>query len=357
MIPKTFDLRLFVHKPSKGADMKNCLIALVLALLVLSSCAQPPVETPTPKPPAPKPTSTPVPMYTLSGTVFFDYNGNGLRDEGEPTLADVIVQSGESITTSLADGSYLLDNIPLGEIHLEIIKDGFPFVALSLLHVLTADDIPLNITGDTQFDIGLMEGWMTLPFETEGDAWIGNYVDLDYQLGSVRTYADEHPHPFPKGPNIDDNHQGIDWLADEDTPIRAVGPGVVIEVDGMAPNGALHLHILHHLGSRAFVTHYGHYSASTVNLGDEVARGQVIALVGKTGAQIPHLHLGLWEVPPEFEPDQTREIFDYIRTNILTVPYPDGDEVHGVLDPFRDVLDPHSESFWTVDNSPQYAPT
>lgn len=303
----------------------------------------------------PTPSPSPAPRYTLSGTVFFDCNGNGLRGEGEKALESVIVQSGESITKSLADGSYMLEDIPQGEIQLEIAKDGFPFVALSPAQVLTANEIPLNIEGDTKLDIGLMQGWMTLPFETEGDALMCNYVDLDYQLGSVRTYSDEHSHPSPNVPN-DDNHQGIDWVAEEGTPIHAVGPGVVIEVDGMDPmNGSLHLHILHHFGGRAFVTSYGHYSASMVNVGDEVRRGQVIAFVGKTGTEVAHLHLGLWEVPPEFKPGQVREILDYIyRTNKLTVPYANGKEVPAVLDPFRDVIDPQSESFWTVDNSPHY---
>lgn len=325
-------------------------LILTLLILAVASC-----RSAEPEPMTPTPSSSPVPTHTLSGTVFFDYNGNGSRDEGEEALEGVIVRSGESITKSLADGSYMLESIPQGETQLEIAKDGFPFVALSLAQVLTADSIPLNITGNTQFDMGLMQGWMTLPFEAEGDALICNYVDLDYQLGSVRTYSDEHSHPFPNGPNIDDNHQGVDWLADKDTPIRAVGPGVVIEVDGMAPNGALHLHVLHHFGGRAFVTSYGHYSASTVNVGDEVMRDQIIALVGKTGTEVAHLHLGLWEVPPEFEPGQVREILDYVyRANKLTVPYTNGKEVPAVLDPFRDVTDPQSESFWTVDNSPHY---
>lgn len=281
-----------------------------------------------------------------------------MRDEGEPPLEDVTIRSSELTTTSLTDGSYFLEDIPPGEIHLEVAKQGFPFVALSLAKLLTADDIPLKVTGDTQLDIGLMHGWMTWPFQTEEDAWLSSYVELDYQLGSIRNYAGENRPCDFEGPRIAgtcDNHQGIDWDAHEGTPILAVGPGVVIDVDGMAPSGALHLHILHQFGSRAFVTHYGHYSASTVKLGGWVSRGQPVALVGTTGTSHPHLHLGLWEVPPRFETHQVLEIFDYIyRTHAVMVPYQDGREVPAVLDPFRDVTDPGSESLWTVDNDPQF---
>ena len=67
--------------------------------------AQTPTAAPTATPtatPTTEPTSTPtsIPTYTFSGTVFFDYNGNGVRDGGEPLIEGTAIRvAGLSTTT------------------------------------------------------------------------------------------------------------------------------------------------------------------------------------------------------------------------------------------------------------------
>ena len=46
---------------------------------------------------------------TVSGVVFEDANGNGLRDGGEPGIAGVKLSNGRAIVRSGADGSYAID--------------------------------------------------------------------------------------------------------------------------------------------------------------------------------------------------------------------------------------------------------
>ena len=93
--------------------MNRLCIAVSFLLLFLGACAPgaTPTSTPTATPmptatsmvaptatniPTPEPTSTPtatpVPAYVLSSTVFFDYSGNGLPDEGEPPVEGVSIQ-------------------------------------------------------------------------------------------------------------------------------------------------------------------------------------------------------------------------------------------------------------------------
>jgi hypothetical protein len=69
----------------------------------------------------PTPTQTPIPSYTLSGRVFFDYNGSGLQEEGEPGIPNVPIQLQLAdaigvpvITTSSPDGSYSFGNLEPG---------------------------------------------------------------------------------------------------------------------------------------------------------------------------------------------------------------------------------------------------
>ncbi len=100
--------------PTQGAVMPTGTTALHTALPTVT-----PTETPTCTPtatPTPEPTNTPTPVrtHTLSGTVFFDYNGNGLRDGGEPPIQGVPIRVAGLSTTSGRDGSYSLAGVPAG---------------------------------------------------------------------------------------------------------------------------------------------------------------------------------------------------------------------------------------------------
>ena len=96
--------------------MKGYVILIVtLCLLALTSCN--PTTTPTTMPEptttptkrsiptptsTPEPTATPTPTFTLSGAVFFDYNGNGVHDEAEPPVESL------EIAISHRDGDWVV---------------------------------------------------------------------------------------------------------------------------------------------------------------------------------------------------------------------------------------------------------
>jgi len=84
-------------------------------------------------------------------------------------------------------------------------------------------------------------------------------------------------------------HEGIDFAADEGTPVMAAGDGVVSRRDWTGGYG--NLIELHH--ANGIVTRYGHLSdfARDVVVGTRVTQGEVIGYVGSTGlATGPHLH-------------------------------------------------------------------
>jgi murein DD-endopeptidase MepM/ murein hydrolase activator NlpD len=82
-------------------------------------------------------------------------------------------------------------------------------------------------------------------------------------------------------------HAGIDIAAAAGTPIRAPAPGVVDRVGRDAYYGLLVV-VKHRFG---FESRYGHCSQVLVAAGDNVQRGQTIALVGSSGrSSAPHLH-------------------------------------------------------------------
>ncbi len=83
-------------------------------------------------------------------------------------------------------------------------------------------------------------------------------------------------------------HKGLDIAADVGEPVYAAAPGEVIYAsDGMRGYG--NVVILRH--DRQRTTLYAHNSALKVKLGDRVAQGDLVALLGSTGHSTgPHVH-------------------------------------------------------------------
>ena len=100
-------------------------------------------------------------------------------------------------------------------------------------------------------------------------------------------------------------HSGMDFAADTGTPVRSPSPGKVIELGDFFFSGNL-VYIDHGQG---LISMFAHLSEIDVELGEQVAKGQVVGKVGATGRVTgPHLHwsLGLngtWIDPALFIPD------------------------------------------------------
>jgi murein DD-endopeptidase MepM/ murein hydrolase activator NlpD len=95
----------------------------------------------------------------------------------------------------------------------------------------------------------------------------------------------------PFGPRGNRFHAGIDLVAARGTPVAAAGSGRVVWA-GFRPGGwGLLVTIAHRDGVRSM---YAHLSRVDVKLGQRVATGERIGLVGGTGdATGPHLHFEL----------------------------------------------------------------
>lgn len=90
-------------------------------------------------------------------------------------------------------------------------------------------------------------------------------------------------------------HQGIDFLLATGTPIYAVADGVV---SGATQGGGFgnHVYIDHVINGQKVTTLYAHmvWDSSPLRVGDTIAAGEFVGLVGSTGASTaPHLHLEL----------------------------------------------------------------
>jgi murein DD-endopeptidase MepM/ murein hydrolase activator NlpD len=92
--------------------------------------------------------------------------------------------------------------------------------------------------------------------------------------------------------NFKERHYGIDIAAKPKEPVLAAMKGIVIYA-GFDANFGYVITIQH---SNGFVSAYKHNASLLKKEGDEVAGGEVIALVGNTGilSTGDHLHFELW---------------------------------------------------------------
>ena len=83
-------------------------------------------------------------------------------------------------------------------------------------------------------------------------------------------------------------HPGMDFSAEQGTPIYATGDGVVDRADNLTQGYGNHVVINHGFGYQTF---YGHMSRIAARAGQKVSRGQLIGYVGSTGlSTAPHIH-------------------------------------------------------------------
>jgi murein DD-endopeptidase MepM/ murein hydrolase activator NlpD len=265
--------------------------------------------------------------------VFFDYNGNGIRDEGEPPIPGAKVQVGSLTATTGPDGNYTIKGVPRGRQQVRLSAPGFRYISLSVEAFQPAErPVGITVEKDTHRDWGLMQGFLTLPFKC-GTKYVQSiYVDLDPGPG-VRDWSG--------GSFTKDGHLGIDYDMPEGQVIVAAAPGLVIEAEGGWPNNPKADRErypelgLWEDGNRITIDHgtglltiYAHLNDVLVKVGQRVRRGEPIGLSGNTGVRTlgPHLHF-------QFGGFGQRRI-----------------------DPYRNVNDPNSISWWTKDNDPQCLP-
>lgn len=126
-------------------------------------------------------------------------------------------------------------------------------------------------------------------------------VLLQREMSETKDYLESRPAGFPTAGEISsgfgprrspftgrsDMHGGIDIAADYGAPVAASGKGMVVFAGYRAGYGQTVV-IRHQYG---YETVYGHNSSLTVQAGEEVTRGDLIARVGSTGYSTgPHLH-------------------------------------------------------------------
>jgi len=294
-------------------------------------------------------------LASLSGRLFFDYNGNGRQDGEEPAAAGAKVQLKDSLdndviaeTVTDSSGDYTLEDlkIGIGAYLLHVLADKrFRYMCTSSDDVRPmSDGLVVSLTGGSeQLDIGLMEGFLTLPFDASVPVHIISYADLDPRPQQIRDWQG--------GRKTYDGHGGTDFDVYKQK-VRAGAAGKIYVAASGWPNNTLFRgdRIFRDSGNFVWIDHSNGYM-STYNHLDEVLvsdtyygrsvqnveRGQVIGISGKTGeTTVYHLHMGC-----VYNGYTDRDLFrdllyeKYVNTQLHS-------EVSSAV------------SLWTKDNGPQF---
>jgi murein DD-endopeptidase MepM/ murein hydrolase activator NlpD len=289
-----------------------------------------------------------VSLASLSGRLFFDYNGNGVQDGEEPAVAGASVQlkdsSGSVIAQALTDssGEYKLEDVRTGDYRLQVVADKkFRYMCRSAQEFTKiAEGYSIVLDRSQSMDIGLMEGFLTLPFKRGTSFQWGCYFDegdgknIDW-AGQGRTRPEWH-----NGPS-----EGNDMLVSEGTPVVTGAPGTVAYVDDWNPywKGQGIFIIISHYYNNYYdnmSSLYAHVDKSLVTPGQVVPRGYTLGLSGGEWTIAgPHLHYELdW--------------------GIHGAPIPGRDTEYIAHDIFKSTWNSDFIGYWTKltpDNDPQYS--
>jgi murein DD-endopeptidase MepM/ murein hydrolase activator NlpD len=176
-------------------------------------------------------------------------------------------------TVTLADGS---------EQHISVVQHAYREQHLTVApgYVALSEDNLARAVRERKFIDGALQNWRDLPL---GGVRLRMPVDgaQDASFGSRRFFNDE-----PRSP-----HSGMDIAAVAGTPILAARGGLVTAVGDFYFNG--NTVIVDH--GQGLITMYCHLSEIAVEVGRELAAGDVLGAVGATGRVTgAHLHFGTY---------------------------------------------------------------
>lgn len=146
------------------------------------------------------------------------------------------------------------------------------------------------------------------------------------------------------------NHRGVDFGGAQGEKIGSIAAGTVVDVSNGSGGLGTHVVVEHLIDNQKVTSAYGHMVAGSiaVKIGDKVKVGQLLGLLGSTGASTgPHLHLEILIAGSHIDP------LKFLQK------YVDGKQVDIFGEPpvWSPVTNPDDEGEgWTPERSETYVP-
>ena len=250
----------------------------------------------------------------VSGYWFSAMTGSGVRQSEIVALGDELDASRQQIATIRQENEDTLDAlaIRIAQMNARVIRLDALGRRLTEMAELDAGEFDFDsepalggpeepLTGGSNVAVPeVVEAMASLDHQLddrEAQLWVLESVLMNENLkervypqgrpvssGWISSYFGRRTDPFTGKPA---NHTGIDFAGKHGQQITAVADGVVTWSGDRYGYGIM-VEINHGNG---YVTRYAHNSENLVGVGDEVKKGQAVALMGETGrATGPNLH-------------------------------------------------------------------
>lgn len=272
----------------------------------------------------------------LFGVVFFDYNGDGIKQPNEPGAEGANIFVGGESTLSQCQGVYYFRNLPDGVYDLIVTSPGFRYLSISRSEFkATGTPLQVTISGRTERNIGLMQGFLTMPFSRNANARISEYFDYDPRYYKYLWWNGQ------AGDGVWRNHVGTDFaVASNGTPVVAAAPGMVAHISRDLYSGScvsVKINAINEIYWGAC------HITPTVSVGQFLSRGDLIGYVDFPS--FPHVHLDIGQ--PKSDGFYFIDPFVPLDPNICAEWKwaPNNDPIY--------VKANCSPGFWTVKNNPQ----
>jgi murein DD-endopeptidase MepM/ murein hydrolase activator NlpD len=241
----------------------------------------------------------------LQGRLFFDYNGNGIQDGEEPPVVGASVQlrdyAGSITAEALTDtsGDYAIEDVRTGsyKLHVEGEKK-FRYMCTSPGEFrAVSDGYAISLQESTKFNIGLMEGFLTLPFPKDIPIYVDGSDFFDHDPGPDALWWDGTRRTAPRPHRPEYAHPETDFYMPKGTEVKATAAGTVNGIKTES-SGVQWISLTHSYG---YGTTYLHIEKPMVPVAAFVNRGDTIALSGNTGAGEDNFHTAfqIWRHMPD----------------------------------------------------------
>ncbi|MEO8359479.1 MAG: SdrD B-like domain-containing protein [Vicinamibacteria bacterium] len=124
---------------------------------------------------------------SVTGTIFFDANGNGTRDPGEPGMpgVSVVVTASDGTTylvTTDANGNYFVPNVPLGATTVDVVEQTLP---PGLTQTAGTDPTTVTVTAGPPTNAGL-DGYAPSPSAPGPTGSVTGHIFFDINGNGVQ---------------------------------------------------------------------------------------------------------------------------------------------------------------------------
>jgi murein DD-endopeptidase MepM/ murein hydrolase activator NlpD len=164
---------------------------------------------------------------------------------------------------------------------LSVVVNDLPASAATVQHDEYQAELQTFDTGNVMPPVAVREA---LPIET--------FTPVQWPLSPSTTVSSGFGMRVAPCRGCSSDHQGVDFDPGYGTNIVAIADGVVVESQYAGGLGQ-HVVVQHEIDGVMVQSVYGHMIAGSarVSVGDKVTRGELLGLVGSTGASTgPHLH-------------------------------------------------------------------